>query len=742
MRRTEEILEFDKIKEKWAQLALTEAAKGRIMGQEPCLSETELALRQQETTEARTLLEQEGTPPLVSMEGIDTLLAVAGRGDCLTAAQLEQIESALTAVKRLKDYLDRGKALELSLPYYEENLDGLADIRDAIHVQIRSGRVDDYASKLLHGIRADIQRTKERMKEKADGIMKSHKECMSDSYSTFRNGRLCVPVKKEYKFRISGSVIDKSATGSTLFIEPAAVAKHSEELSLLMIDEENEERRILYTLTAQVAESGEAMAQNLRTMEKLDFIFSKGKLSMELHGTRPRINTGRRILLKEARHPLMDRETCVPQDFRIGNDYRGIVITGPNTGGKTVAIKTVALSCMMAQCGLHVSCREADICMNSSFLCDIGDGQNLSENLSTFSAHITNVLDILREVGPESLVVMDELGSGTDPAEGMGIAVAIMEELKKSGCLFLVTTHYPEVKEYAAAAEGLINARMTFDRESLQPTYQMVIGEAGESCAFYIAARLGMPEHMLRTAARTAYGTGIPTGGPRGAEGDPRRPEQVAADRDKEDGREEEAGREKAAGRDKEVGREKAAGREKEADREEVAGRDKEPVGEKAADSERKSGPPMQEDGKAAARNTPEEPGEEWERHLPKTEQMERFGQQPERAFRPKIQKKKEPSHRQDLSAKFRLGDSVMIYPDKKIGIVCEPVNEKGVLRVQLPDRKIWINHKRVKLHVAADELYPEGYDFSIVFDSVENRKLRHQMDRKFVEEGIVLQEE
>ena len=766
MRRTEEILEFDKIKEKWAQLALTEAAKGRIMGQEPCLSETELALRQQETTEAKTLLEQEGTPPLVSMEGIDTLLAVAGRGDCLTAAQLEQIESALTAVKRLKDYLDRGKALELSLPYYEENLDGLADIRDAIHVQIRSGRVDDYASKLLHGIRADIQRTKERMKEKADGIMKSHKECMSDSYSTFRNGRLCVPVKKEYKFRISGSVIDKSATGSTLFIEPAAVAKHSEELSLLMIDEENEERRILYTLTAQVAESGEAMAQNLRTMEKLDFIFSKGKLSMELHGTRPRINTGRRILLKEARHPLMDRETCVPQDFRIGNDYRGIVITGPNTGGKTVAIKTVALSCMMAQCGLHVSCREADICMNSSFLCDIGDGQNLSENLSTFSAHITNVLDILREVGPESLVVMDELGSGTDPAEGMGIAVAIMEELKKSGCLFLVTTHYPEVKEYAAAAEGLINARMTFDRESLQPTYQMVIGEAGESCAFYIAARLGMPEHMLRTAARTAYGAGIPTGAPRGAEGDPRRPEQVAADRDKEagrekaagrdkeDGREEEAGREKAAGRDKEVGREKAAGRdkevgrekaagrEKEADREEVAGRDKEPVGEKAADSERKSGPPMQEDGKAAARNTPEEPGEEWERHLPKTEQMERFGQQPERAFRPKIQKEKEPSHRKDLSAKFRLGDSVMIYPDKKIGIVCEPVNEKGVLRVQLQDRKIWINHKRVKLHVAADELYPEGYDFSIVFDSVENRKLRHQMDRKFVEEGIVLQEE
>nr|WP_300897711.1 DNA mismatch repair protein MutS [uncultured Acetatifactor sp.] len=710
MRKTEEILEFDKIKEKWAQLALTEQARQRIMEQEPCLSETELALRQRETTEARTLLEKEGTPPLVSMEGIGTLLAVASRGDCLTAAQLEQIESALTAVKRLKDYLDRGKALELSLPYYEENLDGLAELRDAIHVQIRNGQVDDYASKLLHGIRADIQRTKERMKEKADGIMKSHKECMSDSYSTFRNGRLCVPVKKEYKFRISGSVIDKSATGSTLFIEPAAVAKHSEELSLLMIDEENEERRILYTLTAQVAESGEAMAQNLRTMEKLDFIFSKGKLSMELHGTRPRINTGRRILLKEACHPLMDRDNCVPQDFRIGDDYRGIVITGPNTGGKTVAIKTVALNCMMAQCGLHVSCREADVCMNSDFLCDIGDGQNLSENLSTFSAHITNVLDILREVGPESLVVMDELGSGTDPAEGMGIAVAIMEELKKSGCLFLVTTHYPEVKEYAAAAEGLINARMTFDRESLQPTYQMVIGEAGESCAFYIAARLGMPEHMLRTAARTAYGAASFAGGAG-------RPDSGTTGAEKGTGGERRAGAEKGAAG------ERAARAEKESDRKRIS---------KGLVSEARGEDGGQEPGRGQ---------EEWERHLPKTEQMEHAGQQPEKASRPKIQKKKEPSHRKDLSAKFRLGDSVMLYPDKKIGIVCEPVNEKGVLRVQLPDKKIWINHERVKLHVAAEELYPEGYDFSIVFDTVENRKLRHQMERKFVEEGIVLEE-
>ncbi len=193
----------------------------------------------------------------------------------------------------------------------------------------------------------------------------------------------------------------------------------------------------------------------------------------------------------------MDRRAAVPLDFTLGEELRGVVITGPNTGGKTVALKTVALCCMLAQWGLHVPCQEAWVCMNSQYLCDIGDGQSLSENLSTFSAHITNVLDILSRVNPESLVIMDELGSGTDPTEGMGIAIAILEALRESGCLFLVTTHYPEVKEYAARTQGVTNARMTFDQDSLQPLYRMVIGEAGASCAFAIAERLGMSRAML-----------------------------------------------------------------------------------------------------------------------------------------------------------------------------------------------------------------------------------------------------
>lgn len=713
MNKTEKILEFDKIKEIWSGLALTDYAKREITETAPLLDEGKLLARQRDTTEAKFMLEKMGTPPLTALEGIRELMTAAVRGDCLTAAQLEQAESALTAVKRLKDYLNRCKQLELSLPWYEENLDELAEIREAIHVQIRGGRVDDCASKLLHSLRSDIIRAEERMKEKADSVIRSNKECMSDSFSVYRSGHLCVPVKKEYKFRISGSVIDKSSTGNTLFIEPAGVAKYSEELQLLRIDEENEERRILYTLTAMLGEQGEAMEQNLKTMEKLDFCFSKGKLSMELGCTAPIINTDRRIALKGARHPLMDRAVCVPQNFflgkrgvenavldqnaeemenaeerlrdakgqersgilkesggeqtRSGKEYRGVVITGPNTGGKTVAIKTVALNCMMAQCGLHVCCEQADICMNSNYLCDIGDGQNLSENLSTFSAHITNVLDILKQVGRDSLVIMDELGSGTDPAEGMGIAVAILEELRKSGCLFLVTTHYPEVKTYAEAAEDITNARMTFDKESLQPQYKMVIGEAGESCAFYIAAKLGMPQKMLETAARAAYGKekDLPAAG-----------EYACA----------------ISNGAVTEGLEKTGMNKKRGDMEGLAGA--------------VAGPHR---GHSAS---------------------------------PVIQKQRQTVKHTDLSGKFRRGDSVMIYPDKRIGIVCEPVNEKGVLRVQLPEKKIWINHKRVKLHVPAAELYPEDYDFSIIFDSVETRKLRHKMERKYVEDALIQEPE
>ncbi len=630
----EKHIEFDKIKERWMSLAVTDHAKEMIAKVSCYLEESELRKQLKDTTNSKILLEKLGAPPLQNVAEAKEILTIAEKGDCLTPYQLERVEKVLVAVMRLKDYLAKGKQYENPLAYYEENLDAAKALREEISRQIRNGIVDDYASKELRQLRADMLRCEEQMKQKAEQILRANKECMADNYCTARNGRICVPVKKEYKFKISGSVIDKSATGSTFFIEPVSVAKYYEELQLLQISEENEVYRILYTLTAMVAESIPLMNENIRLMEKLDFIFSKGKLSIDLDAAAPAINTERRIILKDARHPLMDRALNIPLQFEIGSQARGIIITGPNTGGKTVAIKTVMLSCIMAQCGLHVACKEADICMNSSYLCDIGDGQDITENLSTFSAHIKNVLEVLREVHRDSLVIMDEMGSGTDPTEGMGIAIAILEELRKSGCLFLVTTHYPEVKDYADKTEDIINARMTFDKETLKPTYQMVIGEAGESCAFYIADRLGMPNEMLKTAVRAAYGE--------------------AAVKDYQFCKEENT-------------LQKEAGH--------------------------------------------------------------------------KLVKVKKTIPRTKLDTKYHLGDSVMVFPDKKIGIVCEPVNEKGVLRVQLQDKKIWINHKRVKLHVAAAQLYPADYDFSILFETVENRKIKHDMARKYTEEVIYYNE-
>lgn len=632
---TESQIEFNKVKNIWSELARTDYAKEQIKKADIILSERELRKALQDTTDSRELIEKLGNPPLQNVTEIREILTIAETGSCLTPYQLERVERVFVAVERMMDYLAQGKQYENALSYYDENLNPLLDLKDEISSQIRNEEVDDRASKELYDLRNQIVSMEETMKLKADQIIRKNKDYMADSYHTVRNGRVCVPVKKEYKFKIPGSVIDKSSTGSTLFVEPEGLAKCYEDLELLRIDEENEVYRILYTLTAMVSSYAAIMEENVKMMEKLDYIFSKGKLSIDLDCAEPSINLDRCIKLVKARHPLMDKEINVPLDFSLGEEgIRGIVITGPNTGGKTVSIKTVMLSCYMAQCGLHVACKEADICMNSSYLSDIGDGQNLSENLSTFSAHIKNVLAILNEVNHDSLVIMDELGSGTDPAEGMGIAVAILEELRKSNANFLVTTHYPEIKEYAAKTEHIVNARMAFDIETLRPTYEMIIGEAGDSCAFYIAERLGMPSEMLAVAAEAAYG--------------------------------------------KEAAKEYAFSGKK----------------------------------KSAKRNKGS-----------------------------RIIKNKKIHSTAELEQKFSIGDSVMIYPYKKIGIVCEPINSKGILRVQLPNKKIYINHKRVKLHVKADQLYPEDYDFSIVFDTVEQRKARHEMSRKLTDKVLVYNE-
>ncbi|HJC86838.1 MAG TPA: DNA mismatch repair protein MutS, partial [Candidatus Eisenbergiella intestinigallinarum] len=560
----------------------------------------------EETTEARKVLDSLGTPPSGSTQEVREIAQEAELGSLLGAQQLDQIRQFAVLCMRLSRYLGKCRDIAPGIAGYGAGIQDLSPLQDQIRLKL-------------------------------ENMLRSLRSIFSESFVSNRNGHYTLPVKKEHKNKVPGTVIDASSTGATVFIEPSAISRLREELETLRIEEENEEKMILYTLSAMVADSAEAIRINLEYMEELDFIFAKGKLSVSMKASRPKLNTERRIRLVNGRHPLLPIQNSVPLNIEFGGLIKGVIITGPNTGGKTVAMKTVGLLSVMAQCGLHVPCEEADLAMNAGFFCDIGDGQSISENLSTFSAHMKNVIRILEQTEEESLVLLDELGSGTDPAEGMGLAVAVLEELRGRGCLFMVTTHYPEVKEYGERTEGVINARMAFDRESLRPLYRLELGESGESCAFYIAKRLGMPQRILNRAEKAAYGTVAGKTSKRPPEKtDPKPPQKAAASR-------------------------------------------------------------------IRPKRTEPDTGE------------------------------KRRQRQTQIGKKFALGDSVMVYPQKKLGIVFAPANDKGEVGVQIQKRKIFVSHRRLRLHVSAEKMYPPDYDFSILFDTVENRKARHAMERKHV---------
>lgn len=627
-------LEFDIILKKLSEYAVSENVRQKLTQLRPYLSIREVEARQNETTEAVKILTHIGTPPLPIMKDMEMLLELSEKGAMLVPEQLSMVAQFITACSRMKGFLKRAESLGVGIAGYGGSIEPVPGLLSEIEQSIRVNTILDGASRELQCIRRKMDQVKQETKTKLEGILRSKKEWFTDGFISTRNGHYVLPVKKECKNQVSGSVLGISSTGSTYFIEPSVVSKLKEELSVLEIAESNEERRILYVLTAHVGEHAGTIRLNIEALEALDFIFAKAKLSTDMHAVPVTINNNRTIRLEEARHPLINPAECVPLDFVLGNGTNGIVITGPNTGGKTVTLKTVGLFMLMAQSGLHIPCNSADICMSNAVLCDIGDGQSITENLSTFSSHITNIINILNHSDKESMVLLDELGSGTDPAEGMGIAIAILEELMGKGCLFVATTHYPEVKEYANTREGLTNAKMAFDRESLKPLYRLEIGEAGESCALYIAKRLGLPKHILERAFHEAYKE----------EGSPQRKIPDADFLDT--------------------------------------------VTEGIGPSEKAS--------------------------IIKDHILE--------------EKPKKPVSTR--SQRFNVGDSVIVYPQKKTGIVYRLANEKGEVGVQIQKKKELFSHKRLQLIAPASEMYPEDYDFSIVFDSVANRKTRRKMEK------------
>ncbi len=637
---TYKTLEFDIILQMLSDNALSESVRTRCLQLIPSLDQAEALRRLHETTQARLILEACGAPPLQPVENLCKVLALIEADAMLMPEQIEQVSTFLTSCRRLKQYLKKAETTGADIAACGGSIDPLPELEEEIGLRIVNGTVDDRASPALSGIRRKMTQTSDEIRRKLDALLRRNASWFSESFVSQRNGRYTLPVRREFKNNVPGTLVDMSHTGSTCFIEPDSVRKLRDELAVLEVEEDCEVRRILYELTALIGERVRELKIDVEALETLDFAFAKGKLSLRMKASPVTLTAGRKLRLLDARHPLLDASAAVPLDFEFGEGIAGVVITGPNTGGKTVTIKTVGLLSLMAQSGLHVPADPAStLCMRAEVLCDIGDGQSISENLSTFSSHVKNIIEILERTGPESLVLLDELGSGTDPAEGMGLAVAVLEELRVKGCLFAVTTHYPEVAGYASAREGLINARMAFDRKSLMPLYRLELGEAGESCALYIAERLGMPERILERARRASAG--------------------------------------------------KTSG---------------------------------------ALEFIPDAVSS---------------GNAPQTAKPPQIVlRTAEKTEAPRRSESFNIGDSVLVYPKKEIGIVYKRANERGELGVQVKGEKKLINHKRVKLHVPASELYPDDYDFSIIFDTVENRKARRILGKRHEEGTIVVHDE
>ena len=709
MKQTIEILEFNKILRQLSEMAVSDKAKQKLLGLEMILDEKICELKMRETTEARRILDSLGTPPISSMQYMESMLERVSIGTLLMPEELMLVASFIKGCNNMRRYLARAEFLDCNLATYGRGFCDLDVLKELIELSIRNNQVDSEASIALKGIRRDIEVKREQIKQRLEKIMRGKKDYLADFYIIERGGRYALAVKREYKSKVEGAVLDTSRTGSTVFIEPSAVGKLQEELRVLEIEEDNEVRKVLYSLTNEVENYISDMRLNMEMMEVLDIAFAKAKLSVKLKARAVKVSIAGKLDIKAGRHPLLIQEMCVPLDFYMKDGTKGIIVTGPNTGGKTVALKTVGLLSMMAQCGLHVPVAEGSTFkMFNQILCDIGDGQSIEESLSTFSSHIVNIIDILKQTTKDSLVLLDELGSGTDPAEGMGIAIAILEALRQKECLLVATTHYPEVKDYAAEAEGYENARMCFDKESLKPLYKLEIGEAGESCAFYIAEKLGFPKSLIQLASSYTY------------------KEQVISQGNHINKVIDKRGKAKALGNDDRniTGNEKS---QAQASRNYHTNRT-EGISKKEQDNIKEI-----DTNNIANKKTNNSQAADTDQGLIKALDNE-LGKG---TATPQLKAKSERKEKASSKAKsFHVGDSVLVFPNKEKGLVFHPVNEEGKVGVQIKGSKRWVAAKRLKLLVAASELYPADYDFSIVFDNVANRKAKKKMTKGY-QEGI-----
>lgn len=472
----------------------------------PLTSEKIIKEELRSTTEAVDLIVRKGPLPTGGLYDIREALLLAKKGGSLTMRQLLEVQNVLGISSEVVAFMHDDALPELK--YIGEMVDLIVEFtaleKEISRCILTEDEMADNASPKLKDIRRSIHQQNQAIKNKLSRIItsSSNKTYLQDAIVTMRDGRYVIPVKQEYRSFFPGMVHDQSKGGATLFIEPQGVVELNNKLRELEVEEQLEIARILAELSSRVAEHYREIRSNLELLTKLDFIMAKGKLSCKMHASEPKIDADGELRLISARHPLIEYKKAVPVDIRIGGDYRTLIITGPNTGGKTVSLKTAGLLVMMAQSGLHIPASHAStLPIFGEVFADIGDEQSIEQSLSTFSSHMKNIVSIIDKASYDSLVLVDELGAGTDPTEGAALAIAILERFYDSGALTMATTHYNELKKYALATSGVENAAMEFDVETLTPTYRLLIGVPGKSNAFEISKKLGLSESVIERAS-------------------------------------------------------------------------------------------------------------------------------------------------------------------------------------------------------------------------------------------------
>lgn len=502
--KTLRVLEYPKIMESLRDQAVSSMAKARVGSLRPSRDAQEVQGWMAETTEAVSVILHKGALPLGSFYDVDAAVHLAMKGGTLTMKQLLEVLYDLQVARNAVRFLESDLP---PLPIIQ----GLAEVlrvhrrlEEEIDRSILSeDEMADSASPELRSIRRKIALQNEAIRNRMNSILSSadNRTMLQDAIVTLRQGRYVIPVKQEHKNRFPGIIHDQSSTGATLFIEPQVIVDMNNALRELELAERREMERILAQLSAEVADVGEEIRNNQRILVELDLLFAKGKLSTAMRGEAPEIGGDGPLRIRNGRHPLLDPKKVVPITVSLGEGFGTLVITGPNTGGKTVTLKTVGLFALMAQTGLHLPAGSGTrIPVMQKVYADIGDEQSIEQSLSTFSSHMSNIVEIVREADDRTLVLLDELGAGTDPTEGAALAIAILDDLYRRGTHTMATTHYTELKKYAIATEGVQNASMEFDVETLSPTYRLTVGTPGRSNAFEISAKLGLPPVLIEAA--------------------------------------------------------------------------------------------------------------------------------------------------------------------------------------------------------------------------------------------------